>query len=186
MVSVENGGCTMMDVAADACGDVADATAANDGAHCDVGDDDKVSYGVVDNAKVIEDTAEADEEVVCDAENDEKDEQCTDGPASGSEHISDGVPVDENDVIDDSDESEPVCRWEAVGEGSACDWAIAIYEKLEMDLKARKMRCWYDKYEYLLECTQCKGERGCCKEEADAGDDVTNTALAETQSIAAQ
>ena len=71
--------------------------------------------------------------------------------------------VDENDVIDDSDESEPVCRWEAVGEGSACDWAIAIYEKLEMDLKARKMRCWYDKYEYLLECTQCKGERGCCK-----------------------
>ena len=46
---------------------------------------------------------------------------------------------------------------------SACDWAIKIYERLEKELKAKKVSSWYDEYPRLVDCIDCKVECGCCK-----------------------
>ena len=51
----------------------------------------------------------------------------------------------------------------AVERDSACDWAMRIYEKLEMDLRAKKVSAWYDDWPRLVDCVRCKVERGCCK-----------------------
>ena len=46
---------------------------------------------------------------------------------------------------------------------SACGWAIRIYERLKADLEAKKISSWYDEFPRLIDCTECKVERGCCK-----------------------
>ena len=45
------------------------------------------------------------------------------------------LPLDINDLDD----------------GGACDWAIKIYERLENDLRAKKVSSWYDEYPRLVD-----------------------------------
>ena len=54
------------------------------------------------------------------------------------------------------------CKWPTVERDSACGWAIRIYEKLETDLETKKIETWYGSGT-IVDCTDCKVERGCCK-----------------------
>ena len=45
----------------------------------------------------------------------------------------------------------------------ACDWAIRIYQELSDGLEAQKICLWYDEEKTILNCTDCRVERGCCK-----------------------
>ena len=58
---------------------------------------------------------------------------------------------------------ETQCKWPVVERDSACGWAIRIYEKLKTDLEAKEITTWYGKYSRLMDCSDCKVERGCCK-----------------------
>ena len=55
------------------------------------------------------------------------------------------------------------CQWESVLDESAFDWAIKIYERLRMDLEARKVTSWHSEFPRIINCSQCVVERGCCK-----------------------
>ena len=54
------------------------------------------------------------------------------------------------------------CKWTILERGSVCGWAIRIYQKLKADLEAKKIETCYG-YNTLMDCTDCKVERGCCK-----------------------
>ena len=58
------------------------------------------------------------------------------------------------------------CSWRALErDDTAYDWAIRIYEKLKTDLEAKKLESWWQipQRQTLLDCSECRVERGCCK-----------------------
>ena len=52
------------------------------------------------------------------------------------------------------------CKWPIVERGSACGWAIRIYQKLKTDLEAKEIETWHN---IRIDCKFCVVERGCCK-----------------------
>ena len=56
------------------------------------------------------------------------------------------------------------CEWTTAERDNACSWAIRIYEKLKKDLAEKGIAEWYYRYKHtLIDCRDCKVERGCCK-----------------------
>ena len=56
----------------------------------------------------------------------------------------------------------PECQWLSNDAGSACDWAIRIYELLKRCLELKHINTLYGNKD-LVDCLECKAERGCCK-----------------------